>query len=77
VTTVFAQAAVREVMKYVVLAVDSDAEADRLIQDLTENPDEPLRTPRWGNAVHARLTATAGPRPSADELVPTYATDVA
>ena len=43
-------------MKYVVLAVASDAEADRLIEDLTEHPNEPLRTPRWGNAVHATLT---------------------
>jgi hypothetical protein len=42
-------------VKYVVLAVASDAEAERLIQDLTENPDEPLRTPRWGNAVYAAL----------------------
>jgi hypothetical protein len=58
-------------MKYVVLAVASDAEADRLIQDLTENPDEPLRTPRWGNAVHATLISMPDPRPSADNLVPT------
>ena len=42
-------------MRYVVLAVASDAEAERLVQDLTENPHEPLRTPRWGNAVHATL----------------------
>jgi hypothetical protein len=44
-------------MKYVLLAVASDAEADRLIEDLTEHPGQPLRTPRWGNAVHATLTA--------------------
>ena len=44
-------------MKYVVLAVASDAEAERLIQDLSENPDESLRSPRWGNAVHAALTS--------------------
>jgi len=44
-------------VKYVVLAVASDAEAERLIEDLTQHPGEPLRTPRWGNAVHATLTA--------------------
>ncbi len=44
-------------MKYVVLEVASDAEADRLIEDLTEHPHEPLRTPHWGNAVHATLTS--------------------
>lgn len=48
-------------MKYIVLAVESDAEAERLIQDLTENPDEPIRTPRWANAVHATLTTESGP----------------
>jgi hypothetical protein len=46
-----------EPVKYVVLAVASDAEAERLIEDLTQYPGEPLRTPRWGNAVHATLTA--------------------
>lgn len=40
-------------MKYVLLAVPSDTEAQRLIEDLSEHSDEPLRTPRWGNAVHA------------------------
>ncbi|HEY1967508.1 MAG TPA: hypothetical protein VGH89_06150 [Pseudonocardia sp.] len=42
-------------MKYIVLAIASDAEAQRLIDDLTEHAGEPLRTPRWGNAVHAAL----------------------
>ena len=42
-------------MKYVVLAIASDAEAQRLVEDLTEHAGEPLRTPRWGNAVHAAL----------------------
>lgn len=42
-------------MKYVVLAIASDTEAQRLIEDLTEHAGEPLRTPRWGNAVHAAL----------------------
>ena len=53
-------------MKYVLLAVASDAEADRLMQDLTENPDQPLHTPRWGNVVHATLataTLATAPRP--------------
>lgn len=51
-------------MKYVVLAVASDAEAERLIEDLTQYPGEPLRTPRWGNAVHATLTAEPAVRAS-------------
>jgi len=42
-------------MKYIVLAIASDTEAQRLIEDLTEHAGEPLRTPRWGNAVHAAL----------------------
>jgi hypothetical protein len=59
-------------VKYVLLAVASDAEAERLIQDLTENPDEPLRTPRWGNAVYAALTNPPNPRFAADEIVSTH-----
>jgi hypothetical protein len=47
-----------DTVRYVMLAVASDQEAQRLIDDLTEHPDEPLRTPRWGNAVHAVLTPT-------------------
>ena len=42
-------------MKYLVLAIASDSEAQRLVEDLTEHAGEPLRTPRWGNAVHAAL----------------------
>ena len=42
-------------MQYVTVAVASDIEAERLKQDLAENPGEPLRTPRWGNAVYATL----------------------
>ena len=42
-------------MKYVMLTVASDAEAERLVEDLIQHPGEPLRTPRWGNAVHATL----------------------
>jgi hypothetical protein len=42
-------------MKYLTLVVASDAEADRLIEDLLEHPNEPLRTPHWGNAVFATL----------------------
>ena len=42
-------------MKYLTLAVASDAEADRLIEDLLQHPNEPLRTPHWGNAVFATL----------------------
>jgi len=45
-----------DIVRYVMLAVASDQEAQRLIDDLTDYPDEPLRTPRWGNAVHAALT---------------------
>jgi hypothetical protein len=50
-----------ESMKYVLLAVASELEAQRLIEDVTEHPGEPLRTPRWGNAVHATLTAQRAP----------------
>jgi hypothetical protein len=48
-------------MRYVVLAVASDIEAERLIEDLMAHPGLPLRTPRWGNAVHATVT-TAPPQ---------------
>jgi hypothetical protein len=51
-----------ESMKYVLLDVASDLEAQRLIEDVTEHPGSPLRTPRWGNAVHATLTAQPAPR---------------
>lgn len=54
-------------MKYVVLAVDSDIEAERLIEDLTEHPGEPLRTPHWGNAVYATVVTTPGRRRSPAE----------
>ena len=59
-------------MKYVVLAVASDAEADRLVQDLAENPSEPLRTPRWGNAVYATLATATSPRSPTDDRVATH-----
>jgi hypothetical protein len=51
-------------VKYVVLAVDSDIEAERLIEDLTENPGEPLRTPHWGNAVYATVCRRSTPEPA-------------
>lgn len=44
-------------MQYVTVAVASELEAERLKQDLAENPGAPLLTPRWGNAVHATLAA--------------------
>ncbi|HEY2205743.1 MAG TPA: hypothetical protein VGH99_14820 [Pseudonocardia sp.] len=44
-------------MPYVILAVASELEAERLRQDLAENPGAPLHTPRWANAVHATLVA--------------------
>jgi hypothetical protein len=50
-------------VKYVVLAVDSDIEAERLIEDLTEHPGEPLRTPHWGNAVYATVRRRSTPEP--------------
>jgi hypothetical protein len=40
---------------YVTLAVASEHEAQRLVEDLTENPGQPLHTPRWANAVHATV----------------------
>ena len=48
-------------MEYVTVAVASELEAERLKQDLTENPGSPLLTPRWGNAVHATLAGDAAP----------------
>lgn len=50
-------------MKYLVLAVPSDLEADRLIADLSQNPGEPLLTPHWGDAVHATLAAVTTEQP--------------
>jgi hypothetical protein len=49
-------------MRYIVLGVASDAEAQRLIDDMTENPGQPLRSPRWSNAVHAELATMPAPR---------------
>ena len=48
-------------MQYVTVAVASELEAERLKQDLTENPGAPLLTPRWGNAVHATLAGEPAP----------------
>lgn len=48
-------------MQYVTVAVASEIEAERLKQDLTENPGAPLLTPRWGNAVHATLAGEPAP----------------
>lgn len=48
-------------MQYVTVAVASDLEAERLKQDLAENPGAPLLTPRWGNAVHATLAGEPVP----------------
>ena len=42
---------------YVTLAVASEHEAQRLVEDLTENPGQPLHTPRWANAVHATFVS--------------------
>jgi hypothetical protein len=49
-------------MQYVTVAVASDLEAERLKQDLAENPGSPLLTPRWGNAVHATLATESAAR---------------
>jgi hypothetical protein len=63
-------------MNYVILAVASEAEAERLRQDLAENPGAPLHTPRWANAVHATLVVeptrpgTANAALDLDEQVP-------
>jgi hypothetical protein len=56
-------------VKYVVLAVASDVEAERLIEDLTRNPGEPLRTPRWGDAVHATLLTERVAQPGIADIV--------
>ncbi|MDQ2706663.1 MAG: hypothetical protein M3Z25_03085 [Actinomycetota bacterium] len=58
-------------MQYVTVAVASDLEAERLKQDLAENPGAPLLTPRWGNAVYATLAvepARADPDTTSPEL---------
>jgi hypothetical protein len=56
-------------MRYVTLAVASDVEAQRLIEDVTEHPGEPLRTPRWGNTVHATLLSKAVQHPATGDDV--------
>jgi hypothetical protein len=56
-------------MRYVLLAVASDIEAQRLIEDVTEHPGEPLRTPRWGNAVHATLPVKAVQHPATGDVL--------
>lgn len=48
-------------MQFVTVAVASELEAERLKQDLAENPGAPLLTPRWGNAVHATLAGEPVP----------------
>jgi hypothetical protein len=61
-------------VKYVVLAVASDVEAERLIEDLTRYPAEPLRTPRWGNAVHATLVTEPAAQPDRADTVAVHRT---
>jgi hypothetical protein len=61
-------------VKYVVLAVASDVEAERLIEDLTRYPAEPLRTPRWGNAVHATLVTEPAAQPDRANAVAVHRT---
>jgi hypothetical protein len=56
-------------MQYVTVAVASELEAERLKQDLTENPGAPLLTPRWGNAVHATLAGEPAP-PARTSVLP-------
>jgi hypothetical protein len=49
-------------MNYLLLAIPSAIETQRLIEDFTEHPDEALHTPHWGNAVHVSLiTAVTDP----------------
>jgi hypothetical protein len=42
-------------VKYILLRVNNDAEAQRLIEDATEYPDSPLLTPCQENPVHAEV----------------------
>jgi hypothetical protein len=42
--------------RYIVLKVDSDAQAVMLVEDIRENQHEDLRTPHWGNLVHVEVT---------------------
>lgn len=60
-------------MQYVTVAVASELEAERLKQDLTENPGTPLLTPRWGNAVHATLAGLPASTPAGPPASPAVA----
>ena len=42
-------------MKFVVLRFENDADADLLVRDMTEWPDDDLLTPCQENFVHAML----------------------
>lgn len=42
-------------MRYVLLRIDDDTEADRLLEDLAVYPDSDLLTPCQENQVHAVL----------------------
>jgi hypothetical protein len=57
VNTEVAEIPVSSKVCYVTLAVPSVHEARRLVEDLTENPGQPLHTPRWANAVHATVVS--------------------
>lgn len=43
--------------RFVLLQVESDAEATRLINDINENPGQLLHTPYWGNGVTATVVS--------------------
>src|SRR5438105_13637943 len=43
--------------KYVLLRIDDDAEADRLVEDAAEYPDSPVLTPCLENTVMASVVA--------------------
>jgi uroporphyrinogen-III synthase len=52
-------------MRYIVLRVDSDAQAEMLVEDIRQNPHDPIESPRWHTRV---LAVVAGVFPDASEV---------
>jgi hypothetical protein len=52
-------------MKYVLIAIENDVEAQRLIEDSAEYPGHALLTPSQENDVHFRIVSVLSGRPGA------------
>lgn len=50
-------------MKYVLIAIEDDAEAQRFVEDAAEYPDHALLTPSQENDVHFRIVTVLAGRP--------------